>query len=80
MRMFALHRRGAAWAHASRFQSPVAGDVIGVIDMTGMTGVTGVTGVFAPDGERAAPAEGRIDIPAKPQGAAMQRPRRPRRR
>ncbi|SFP91301.1 hypothetical protein [Variovorax sp. 770b2] len=79
MRMFALHRRGAAWAHASRFQSPVAGDVVGVIGMTGVTGVTGVTRVFAPDGERAAP-EGRIDIPAKPQGAAMQRPRRPRRR
>jgi hypothetical protein len=67
--MFALHRRGAAWAHASRFQSPVAGDVVGVI---------GMTGVFAPDGERAAPAEGRIDIPAKPQGAAMQLQRRPR--
>ncbi len=27
MRVFALHRRGAAWAYASRLRSSAAGDV-----------------------------------------------------
>lgn len=30
MRVFALHRRGAAWAHASRMRSSAAGEVSGV--------------------------------------------------
>jgi len=56
--MFALHRRGAAWAHASRFQSPVAGDA---------------AGACAPDRERAEPAGRESGTPAKPPEAALQR-------
>jgi hypothetical protein len=63
MRMFALHRRGAAWAHASRFQSPVAGEV---------------TGAFAPDSEHAEAAERKGAVPAKPPEPAMPLQRRPR--